>query len=101
MEKPPGIKIIGTRAQWLEIAEAFECEPEKRTKKQRRITWEGLCYAVFVCLNCQPPNFMADLRRIFCPSERATYAYWFRLNRAGDFERAKVARQLAEWCEEK
>ena len=101
MEKPPGIKIIGTRAQWLEIAEAFECEPDKRTEKQREIAWDGLCHAVTVCLDCQPLSFMAAMKQIFCPPERVGCSYWFCRNLPGDRQRAEVARQIAEWCEEK
>lgn len=77
---------------WREIGIAFETEPKKRTEKQKRLAWDGLCPAI---------NYGYRVVQLAVNMGFRPYSYWWpttgkaQWTRQCDYERAFFAYLMA------
>ena len=93
MLEPFPARLPGTPQQWIEIAEAYECEPKKRTRRQSGITLLGLCYASAAMTG---RNIGLSFSSWKCKANHRRRLLWWKLGRRyADINRAQVARLIA------
>ena len=101
-------QIIGTPAQWREIAEAYRFEPEKRSAFHRSITRFGLCHAIYMFEGEEAGifTFMKQFRPVVHP-DAVNGLFWWPCNRESgvqrqfDLARAEKAEEIAAWIEQR